>query len=279
MNSIIRFYYTIATMVISAVSNHAFCQGLKIPSGDDGIADFISDSLPTQYTPDELASPPAGEIRKLRLRDINATKAALQAVLSSVPSVDQVNPNYSIALSAMQKIESVISDRQQDQLFGLIEDIIVLNRAAENEVNPSFVKLAAEAIGRLKTCIVHEIATYVVAENAVVTNEKLSLFVKALIVGSFIEAGDWEDKVMPVSGIEMMMLDAVAVVSLLKSQPWQDAERFIGGATAAEAFSRYTPPGDGSAVLKSKYASNQSTIDAKWNELAAWVAAQRSGIP
>jgi hypothetical protein len=204
---------------------------------------------------------------------------SIQAALASVPSTDQANPNYSIALSAIQKIESVISDRQQIQLFGLIEDIIALNEAAKVEANPPFVKLAAEALGQLKTSIVHEIAAYIVTQNATVPADKLSLFVRAFTVGSFIEEGDWEDKVIPVSDIEMMIVDAAAVVTLMKAQPWQHAERFIGGATASEAFSPYTPSGDGLAVLKIKYGSNQATIDAKWNELAAWVAAQRAATP
>ena len=109
--------------------------------------------------------------------------------------------------------------------------------------------------------------------------DKLSLFLRAFTAGTFIEEGDWEDKVIPVSDIEMMILDAAAVVTLIKAQPWQNAERFIGGATASEAFSRYIPSGDGLAVLKIKYGSNQATIDAKWNELAAWVAAQRAANP
>ena len=261
------------------INHQALSQGLTIPKSDAGIADSISNALPAPYSADELAAPPAGEIRKLRLRAVNSAKLSLQTALASVPSADQANPNYSIALSAIQKIESVISGRHQDQLFGLIEDIIALNEAAKVEANPSFVKPAAEALGQLKTSIIHEIAAYIVTPNATVAADKLSLFVNAYTKGSIIELGDWEDKTIPVSGTGIMILDPAAVVTLMKAQPWQNAERFIGGATASEAFSPYTPSGDGLAVLKIKYGSNQATIDAKWNELAAWVAAQRAATP
>ncbi len=279
MNPNTLLFYVVASFIATAINHQAFSQGLAIPKNDAGIADSISDALPTPYTLDELATPPAGEIRKLRLRAINSTKLSLQAVLATVPLADQTNPNYSIALFAIQKIESVISDRQQNQLFGLIEDIIALDEAAKVEANPSFVKPAAEALSELKTSIVHEIAAYIVTQNAAVPADKLSLFVRAFTAGSFIEAGDWEGEVIPVSEIGMMIIDAAAVVAMIKTQPWQNADRFIGGANASNAFSKYTPSGDGLAVLKMKYASNQATIEAKWNELAAWVAEQRAANP
>jgi hypothetical protein len=271
--------FAVSAAIFIASDEIAHSQGLTISNNNEGLLHPLAGELLIPYTADELATPPVGEIRKIRLRAVNSAKLSLQAALASVPSADQANPNYSIALSAIQKIESVISDRQQNQLFGLIEDIIALNEAAKVEANPSFVKPAAEALGQLKTSIVHEIAAYIVTQNATIPADKLSLFLRAFTVGSFIEEGDWEDKVITVSDIEMMILDAAAVVTLIKAQPWQNAERFIGGATASEAFSRYIPSGDGLAVLKIKYGSNQATIDAKWNELAAWVAAQRAANP
>lgn len=276
MNTVTLLSCAVSAILVVAINNHALSQGLTIPEGDGGIADSISNALPTPYTPDELAAPPAGEIRKLGLRAVNSAKASLQTALAPVPSADQENRSYNIALSAGQKLESVISDRQQDQLFSLIEDMIALNEAAADETSPVFVKSAAEALGQLKAVIVHEIAAYIATRNATVPAEKLSLFVSAFIKGSIIEMGDWEDKAIPVSGTGLVILDAAAAVTLIKAEPWQDVERYIGGATAAEAFRPYTPSGDGLTVLKIKYAANQATIDAKWNELAAWAAQQRA---
>ncbi|CAN5813298.1 hypothetical protein BH11VER1_BH11VER1_40010 [soil metagenome] len=279
MNTNTLLSYAVSAVLVLAINDHAFSQGLTIPQSDAGIADSISNALPTPYTADELRTPPVGEIRKLRLRDVNSKKSTLQAALMSVPPADQANPNYSIALSAIQKIESVISDRQQDQLFSLIKDICALNEAAKVETNPSFVKSAAEALSQLKTSIVHEIAAYIVTKNATVPAHKLSLFVSAFTKGSIIEIGDWEYRTIPVSGAGITILDAPAVVTLIKAQPWQNAERFLEGATAAEAFSPFTSLGDELAVLRTKYASNEANIIAQWNELTAWVEQQRAANP
>ena len=73
-------------------------------------------------------------------------------------------------------------------------------------------------------------------------------------------------------------LDPTAVVAHLKMQPWQQANRFIGGASAAQAFARYAAAGDGLEVLKTKFAANPSTVTPKWNELAAWVALQQKPL-
>jgi hypothetical protein len=72
-----------------------------------------------------------------------------------------------------------------------------------------------------------------------------------------------------------MILDAPAVVTQLKTRPWQEADHFLGNNTAAEAFIRYKDSSDGMGIHKTKYAANEATIIAKWNELAAWVVEQR----
>ncbi|WP_038163672.1 hypothetical protein, partial [Verrucomicrobium sp. BvORR106] len=74
-------------------------------------------------------------------------------------------------------------------------------------------------------------------------------------------------------------LDPVAIVTHFKSQHWKKAERFLGGATAAEAFVQCEPTGDALAVFKTKYAADQTRIIAQWNDLTAWVALQRITNP
>ena len=251
-------------------------QGLTLPTSDEAIAKAISRELPVPYTAEELAAAPAGEIRKLYIRDLESAKILLQAALAEVTPDDQANANYAVAASALQKIESVLTGRQQDQFFSLIENIVMLDEAAREEEKPEFVWPASQALAQVKTSIAEEIGAFIAVQGAVVPTDKLALFVDALTRGSILAEGNWEEDPFPISGMEFMIIDAAAVVAQLKTQPWQDVERFLGGATSAQAFSQYVPSGNGLAVLKAKYAANQASIDAKWNELVDWVAQERA---
>ena len=266
-------------LLAAIIHGDSLGQGLTIPKNDAGIADSISNALPAPYTADELAAPPAGEIRKLRLRAVDAAKTSLQTSLTSVPLAEQNNPIYNIASSVLQKLELVSSNRQQNQLFGLIEDIVIFNEAAKAEGSPSLVKDVVEALNLIKASIVEEMAAYLIANNAVMSSDKLALFVNAFTKGSLLEDGDWEGKTIPVSGVELMIIDPVAVIAQIKSQPWRDAEQFLGRATATEAFAQYAESGTALAVLKTKFAANQASIIAKWNELAEWVEQQKAANP
>jgi len=46
-------------------------------------------------------------------------------------------------------------------------------------------------------------------------------------------------------GPGVMILHPGAVVSRLKRRPWQQAQRFIGNRSVADAFDRHVPNGDG----------------------------------
>jgi hypothetical protein len=77
-----------------------------------------------------------------------------------------------------------------------------------------------------------------------------------------------------------MILDAAFTVAQLKTLPFLKAERFLKlrhhpELSAAEFFERYLSTRDGMAILKTKYAANKAAIDAKFEELKAWIAPQR----
>lgn len=281
MNEQTRRFTVECVFIVSLIcySNQLQAQGLKIPTNNNAITGAIDAVDPTPYTAAELASPPSGQIRKLRLRDVELSKRTLQAVLASVSTEDQSNANYRVAQSAEVKLEAVLLTYQQDPFFSLIEIIFTLEASAESEGSPLFVRSASHALEEIKTSIVEEMADSIVRMNAAIPPDMLARFVSAFAKGSLIEAGDWEDKTIPISSAGVMILDAEAVVLQLKSQPWQQAERFVKNATAEQAFHRYTTSGDGLEVLKTKFAADKATIMAKWDELAAWVAQQRAANP
>lgn len=251
-------------------------QGFTIPGGDADIADSISSDLPAPLTAEELATPPPGEIRRIGLRSVGASRAALQAVLAAVPTAEHSNPSYNVASLALQKLDLVIQGRRQDQLFGLIEHMAVLHEAASIDSNPHFVREASAALRKVKMTIIDEMAAYALSQNAVVSPTLFLLFVDAFNRCSILEMGDWEDKPIPFSEAELMIIDPIAVVARIKTQPWENAERFLGGATATKAFSQYASSGDGSLFWKNKFLGNEANITGKWNELAAWVAREKT---
>lgn len=124
--------------------------------------------------------------------------------------------------------------------------------------------------------IIDEMAAYALSQNAVVSPPLFLLFIDAFNRCSILEMGDWEDKPIPFSEAELMIIDPIAVVARIKTQPWENAEKFLGGATATEAFSQYASSGDGSLFWKSKFLGNEANITGKWNELAAWVAREKA---
>jgi len=85
----------------------------------------------------------------------------------------------------------------------------------------------------------------------------------------FISQGDWENEpLIPIDAAGIMILDAAVVGTQLKAQPWQQANQFLGGTEPPVVFfGRYLGKGNGLEALKAKYASNQSTIDAKFYAL------------
>lgn len=267
-----------ASLLFTATSQ-TVAQGLTLPQSDSNITSSISSTLPTPYTPDELALPPAGEIRKLNLRSINRAKAELQAVITGVPVPEQTNSNYARIQAAFLKLDTLSTNRQQAVLFELISILGELDEAAKSEDNPAFVRAAADILSEIKPTIIREIANYITRLGGTVPASDTILFVDAFATGNIAEEGAWENTAIPVSSPELLTLDPVAIVTHFKSQPWKKAERFLGGATAAEAFVQCEPTGDALAVFKTKYAADQTLIIAQWNDLTAWVALQRITNP
>ncbi|HEV7403062.1 MAG TPA: hypothetical protein VGO11_09060 [Chthoniobacteraceae bacterium] len=253
--------------------------GLSLPAGNAGIEDAIGRGVASEPTAEELADPPLGEIKKLYLRNVNQSRSALATVLGLVPAgpEGQQSPFFTKLQSIKIGLDQLASSWLESQLFGLIP---TMSEVFEGEsVNaPGFVGDSVGWLQNLSSAMVYTIARHVTSQNADVTATNLGSFVKLFSCRQgFISLGDWEDEPMPIGASGVMILDAASVVTQLKAAPWQHAKQFLGGATSsATYFARYSASGDGLAVLKSRYAQNQATIDAKFVELKNWVAQQET---
>lgn len=270
-------FLVIFTATYLAGSTNLSAIGLQLPSGNEGIEDTINQGAEPEFTNEELAEAPPGEIQKLRLRDMKRSLLGLEQLIASIP--EGVNGRQSPYFTKLQTIKDgigqVVAQRSEALFFSLIPMMIELFEA---EDAPEYVIASIEWLQNLSSAYIYSIAKHAVRQNANVEVGTLKHFVELFsFKQGFIFEGDWENEPMPINAAGVMILDAVAVVTELKAGQWRHARQFLGGETTASGFfSRYVPDGDGLAVLKTKYSQNKAMIDAKFLELKNWVAEQEA---
>lgn len=229
-----------------------------------------------EITAEELAIPPAGEIQKIHLRLVNGSRSRLGEILAAVPAgADGLgSPWFTEFQTLKTNLDAIATSRLQFDCFALIPQIEEFLKARDAGV-PGFAEKAGGIACGISSALINAIERHIIDQNATVSAANLNIFITVFSFGGFCTEGDWEESPIPVNSAGIMILDAAASVTQLKTRPWQEADQFLGNRTAAEAFARYSASGNGMAVLKTKYAANQATIVAKWIELAAWVVTQR----
>lgn len=256
-----------------------FAQGLTLPAGNAGIEDAVGRVVQSEPTAEELAQPPAGEIQKFYLRNVNESRSGLATVLAAVPEggEGQQSPLFQKMQTIKAGLDQLASSRLELELFSLIPSMAEVFEAESEDV-PRFVSDSIGWLQNLSPSLLHSIARHVARQNGIVAAINLTNFVKVFAAKrGFISGGDWEDEPLPINAAGVMILEASAVVNQLKAGPWQSAKQFLGGADQAGVFfARYVAAGDGLAALKTKYAQNQAAIDAKFVELKHWVAQQEA---
>ena len=247
----------------------------------DGIQDDLNLPAEPELTMAELAMPPVGQIQKSHLRTVNHLRAYLTTALAAVPAGTERtgSPWFSRAQAYRAGLDILATTNLQADCFALIPNIKGLLAARRDDYLgldvPSFALICSDLANEFSTVLIHAMERHVIDQNGSVPAAHLISFITVFSVPGFTSESDWEASPIPVDAAGLMILDPSAGVTYLKTRPWQEADQFLGNATAAEAFSRYSAAGNGMAILKTKYAANESTIRAKWNELAAWVVTQR----
>jgi hypothetical protein len=223
----------------------------------------------------EVYTPLPGQI-PFGVDDVGRVLGKLASLLTSVPAGPQGRESdwFSKVQGVHDGIQVVNSTRLQTDLINQIVGIADLFEASIPPA-PEFVESVRNELHVFSVPMVHSIKGVIENQNGTLTSGTLRHCLTFFSVDGFVSEADWEDEPMPVDAAGIMILDAAAVASELKAQSWQRAELFIGGRTVEEAFARYSGDGTGLPVLKSKYAANKALVEAKWNEVQAWVEAQR----
>ncbi len=234
-------------------------------SGDQLIAELLSRPA---------YNPLPGQI-PLGVEDVSQVSAALATIVNTVQpcSQEQGSPWFAKLQFLSSKLSQLGASKLQTDLFALISETGEVFAADGNA--PEFVNQAAASLHALDVVMIHAVKQHITEQNAAISPSNITLFIKVFSDKGFVNEPDWEEQPIPIDSAGIMILDAAAVVTQLKTRPWQEADQFLGNRTAAEAFARYAVSGDGMAILRTKYAADQATITAKWNELADWVVTQR----
>jgi hypothetical protein len=269
------FVYSILILLTVALASRASAEkdrpagSADEQSGDHVIAELLSRPA---------YNPLPGQI-PLGVEDVLRVSDSLATIVNTVQpgSQEHASPWFAKLQDLRAKLAQLGTTKLQTDLFALISEtgeFIAADGSA-----PEFVNKTAAALHTLDTVIVHSVKQYVIEQNAVISPIDIVIFIKVFSNNGFVNEPDWEDQSIPIDSAGIMILDAVVTVTRLKNRPWQEADRFLGNMTAAEAFARYAASGDGMAILRAKYGANQATISAKWNELTAWVAQQKAASP
>jgi len=239
-------------------------------SGDQAISELLA-----QPTYD----PVPGQI-PIGLADISEVSAVLTEVSNAVQPGDQgqASPWFAKLQSVRTGLSQLVTSKLQTDLFAQVPGMADFF-AAEGGSEPAFVNQVASSLHSLSVPILRSISQHIIEQNATIVTGNLTAFIEIFGTDGFVSESNWEEQQIPVDAAGVMILDASAVVARLKTKPWQQVERFLGGETSAQAFSRYAVSGNGLAALKTKYAANQAAIIAKWNELVDWVVRQRAANP
>lgn len=232
------------------------------------------------YAETDFDLPPPGGVMVADLKNLQQVSQKVATYLLAAPNdaTGKQSPWYPQLQAWKTSLDQFLATPQQSGLFNLIPTMAnFVARGMEEAPAPvdSTLGNIDDEMSGMGYYVIKAMAAHITEQQAVVSAPNVANFVRIFAVRGFVEEGAWEDEKMPVNGAGVMILDAPAVVTQLKAGPWQQAKQFLGGAaTASGYFTRYVGSGDGLAVLKTKYAANQTAIDAKFSELKTWADAQ-----
>jgi hypothetical protein len=260
---------------------------LGVPAKGQPPVDDAAPYRPIPETREELADPPAGEIRKVHLRMVKACRDTIRKAIGNTANSRKTSGYYSSLQSLNKKLDELIETRKQTTYFSLIQPIALLfdeykkvirqepEREYDQEVLDGDVM---NALGLLFPPLIHSMAEYVIQQQGEIPRDTLADFVTVFTTVGFIRESDWEGEgELPIGSADFFVANPDAVISLLKAKPCQCARKFIGDgdATAERFFGNFDS--DKRAIRKvlgPKYLQNKATLEAKFNELNNWVIQQ-----
>jgi hypothetical protein len=255
--------------------------GFRIPESDDSIQSHLNNTSSLSLTAEELADAPPVEFKKRHLREVIRQRTAIAATLLAAPAgpEGQQSPLYTKFQTWKSGLDLVSTSRLQRDIIELLPLMQELSDSQGDPSRPEHFQVPIETMRQMGYTLYHIVAEHISQNDASLNAQNLARIVDFYSKDSFYSPSAWGDEVLPFDSGGIMILDPAAVVTQLKTKPWKEVAGFLGGETATEVFARYAASGNGMAVLKTKYAANQATITAKWNEITAWVAQQQAANP
>jgi hypothetical protein len=167
---------------IQAQAQSAF-RPAKVPSNPP-----VDPSLTLEFTVEELATPPAGEIKKLFLREINALRAGMAADLATVPDGNEGagSPWFPKFAAYKNGLDTLAASRLQADCFTLIPIISDVMPARDPDQNaPQFFAERAGCASAFGYTLLHAIAQHVTEQNGAVSTANHALFIKVFTTGGY----------------------------------------------------------------------------------------------
>lgn len=230
------------------------------------------------YEDGDYTFPPKGEVIRADWKNLQVYNRKIGEFLAAAPD-DQTGKRsswYGSLQTWKTSFDQFIANRSETGFFALIPTMVTY--VSRKDETPTLAASLEDIEGFMQGMgyyIIRAMANHVIHQQAVIGPVELNNFIKIFSVPGFVAEGDWEEEKKPIDAAGVIILDPAAVVTQLKSAPWEQAGRFLGGATtSSDFFSRYTASGDGLSVLKAKYAANESDIISKFSELKSWIAQQ-----
>ena len=274
-------------VILSNYCSVAEAQGLGLPSNatleqiarESGVLSDNLDEDAVAYEEGDFNPPSRGRLRKADIKSMRADQVKISANLLSVPNDNsgKQSPWYASLSTWNQGFQKAIDSEMEKDLFSLIPVLMaVVERNDEGE------ELCKELIA-VETYMVHSgspiiraLSYHVVHEQGVVAADLLRQAVRLFGNGRLVDETAWDvDDPMPVDSAGVFILNPELAVEELKKRPVKRVRFFLTNVTEpSEFFRRYVGEGDGLEVLKARYAANKEVIDAKHQEVVAWLAAQ-----
>ena len=232
------------------------------------------------YQDGDYDAPPAGQVMMADWRNLQQVNTEIGTLLATAPNDESGKQStWYPQLQAWKAVfDQFVTSKAQTDLFALIP--VMAGYVGRDDRSRPLSQQLETIEGHMRgmgSYVIRAMASHATEQQGTVAQSVLSNFVRIFAVPGFVAEGDWEDEEIPINAAGVLILDAPAVVTQLTAGLWQQGRQFIGDATTAGGFfSRYAGTGDGLAVLKTKYAANQSTIDAKFVELKNWVTQQEA---
>lgn len=244
------------------------------PAGD--ISDLIQTEFPGNNRPTDWDTrpPEAGKIRLYAEVLLQEAKEKIEGRLNGTPDGKEGKGSvlYAKITQWLQEVDQTLLDGSRTNLLQLNAPHaeVFANANHRGSVDSSIMSVVAE-IHNLSKALIYNMADFL-SENPNPSVEQHDQMIGLFCIPTFFQEGEWEEEPLPIDPAGVFVTDATNSTAKLKTKTLEEIKTFLSGSTDSSFFERYEVAGDGMDILKTKYASNKAAIQAKFEEVIAFVA-------